>query len=336
MMKKIATLILTVTLLASCQMNKITLDLYSQPDLVLPPEVTTVLVTSKYVPATGDYEHVQWGDYESVDSLKWMVSESIVDSLAAHLEATNKYRVKPVHQPRMLRHNGSELPEIQPWDGMENMAKKEYVRAILVLESYDLKRSDTEIKKTDRGHQAEFSVDMKVGFRFYEPIRRRLLDDSIYQVKKVFRMTGSSPQGAQGRLPADSIAFLLTADKAAKKYADMIAPPNISDVRYYYHKGDTLMDQAHQFVREDNWGRAETRWKWLAYKAEDTLTKARASYNMALACERNGRMNQAVGYARRAYRLHPDKKSQEYIAILEERIRKHEEEVSSGEKIKRW
>ena len=335
-MKNITALIVLVSLLASCQVHRISVNLYAQPELIFPPEVTSILVTSKYVPATGDYEDVQWGAYESVDSLRWMISESVVDSLATHLQVGKKFQVKPLHFPRMFRHNGPDLPEPQPWGGMQDLARKEFVRAILVIESFDLDRSGVSVTTDGPLHQSEFSVDMNLGIRVYEPIRQRMLDDSVYAFRREFRATGSTAQEAMERLPSDTDAFLMTVGMASGEYARKILPRDIPTRRFYYHKGDSLMVLAHQALLENRWGSAESRWKWLTYNAKDTLTRARASFNMALACERDGRMNQAIGFARRAYRLHPDKRSLDYIAILEEKMRIHESEVLSGQKLKHW
>jgi hypothetical protein len=57
---------------------------------------------------------------------------------------------------------------------------------------------------------------------------------------------------------------------------------------------------------------------------------------MALMCERDGRLNQAMGFARRSQNLHPDRRTAAYIGILEGRIREFETRVEKGEILKRW
>ena len=123
-------LIILFPVVGNAQLKKITVNVYTTPQLVLPPEMNSIMVTSRYVPATGPYEDIQWGAYESVDSLKWQLSESIIDTLANRMAADNRFLVKPKHLPRMLRNNNDRLPEPLPWLGLGELAKKELVRGI--------------------------------------------------------------------------------------------------------------------------------------------------------------------------------------------------------------
>lgn len=336
-MRKITLFLLVLmTSLLSCQMQKVMVNVYTPSKLVFPPEVRSILVTSRYVPATGPYEDIQWGAYESVDSLKWSISESMVDTLAKRLADGKRYLVKVRHLPRMLRHNEATLPEPQPWEGLLNYAKKEYVQALLIIEGFDIRKTPVEVIGSDGRFQAVFSVGVKAAIRIYEPERMRMIDDSVYTFFTEFKANGNTGEEAARMLPDDPRAFYEACSQAAENYFMMINPGEYPAKRSYYADRDSSMALAHQAVQENKWGRAESKWKWLAYNSPDSTIQAKASFNMALACERDGRFNQALGFARRSQRIRTDKRTMEYIGLLEKRMMDLQYLVDQKKVIKKW
>ena len=336
-MKKIL-LILTILMstLYSCQMQKITVDLYTAPKVEYPPEMRKLMVTSRYVPATGLYEDVQWGAYESVDSVKWALAESLIDSLAKDMITSDHFLVKVRHYPRMLRNNTAALPEALPWDGMAGLAKKEFVQGILVLEAFDVNQKEEVLAAPDGGFVANRKVDVTMGIRVYEPDKRRFAEDSVYVFTRNFRSAGKTEQSALAGLPDLHTGAALACDFASGEYAKLIVPGSSPAERLYHSKGDSLMLVADTALQKGNWGRAESKWTRLAYEGKDTTIQALASYNMALACERDGRLNQAIGYAKRSERLKSDKKTQEYINLLEAKMAAYLKQVDDKIIIRNW
>jgi hypothetical protein len=336
-MKKLTfILFITAILLSSCQLKKLTMDVYTPAKLTFPPEVRSLLVTSRYVPATGPYEDMQWGAYESVDSLKWEFSESIVDTLASRMVRDNSFLVKPRHYPRMLRHNEGNLPEALPWEGMASLAKQEYVQSILVVEGFDISKNEEVINNDQPEFLKQITIDVTLAIRVYETEKMRMLDDSVYTFSSVFKGEGRSLEEASSKLPDDKALMLMACSNAADEYYRMIKPGEMAVNRMYYPDGDSSMVKAGNAIKDGKWGRAESTWKWLAYNSPDTIIQAKASFNMALMCERDGRFNQAIGFARRSQRLMPDKRTDNYIAVLNKRISEIEDQVTNKLIIKKW
>jgi len=335
-MKRFVPVFIFIAVVTSCQLQRVTVDLYSPPKLEYPPELRSLMVTSRYVPATGIYEDVQWGSYESVDSVKWALAESLVDSLAARIVEGNHFLVKIRHYPRMLRNNTDSLPEALPWEGMVSLAKKEFVRGILVLEGFDIRYKEETVSIPDKGFIATLRVEVILAIRVYEPEKRRLVDEKIYTFSKSFKSTGKSPSEARSDLPDTHTSAVFACSQAAADYAELIRPDVITGDRVYYSKGDSLMRVADSAVQAGKWGRAEAKWNYEAYNAKDSLTRAKASFNMALACEMDGRLNQAVGFARRSEMIRPDKKTREYITLLEAKLAEYRKRVENGEIIRNW
>jgi hypothetical protein len=336
MKRKGLLLLLMVAGLTACELQKVVVNIYTPPRLVYPPELRSFLVTSRYVPATGPYEDVQWGGYESVDSAKWALSESVIDTLGHRMIEGDRYRVRVIHHPRMLRNNDATLPDPQPWPGMMDLAKKQFVQAVLVVEGFDINKSPIG-EKIDKGTCTDtFNIEVTLAIRTYEPEKMRLVDDSVYTFTSTFRGMGETPAEAKAQLPADTLAEREACGKAADAYFALIVPGEKTETRYFFSEGDSLLKVAAKAVGEGNWGRAESKWKWLAYNSKDTIIQAKASFNMALACERDGRTNQAIGYARRSERLSPDKHTTAYVELLDREIKAFDKKVEDGEIIKKW
>jgi hypothetical protein len=324
------------TVLASCQTQKVAVNVYTPAAVLLPPEMKSILVTSRYVPATGPYEDVQWGAYETVDSLKWNLAESIVDTLARRLADGEKYLVKARHFPRMLRHNEPTLPDPLPWEGLNSYAKKEYVQSLLIIEGFDIQRTPIVNKAAVDGYEASFSVGVTTAIRIYEPEKMRIVDDSVYRFQMDFSASGKSGEEATGLLPDEVKSSFIACSKAAESYTKLITPGESRVERFYFTDKDSSMTLATQALKEGKWGRAESKWKWLAYNSPDSTVQARASFNMAIACERDGRINQALGFARRSQRIKPTKESESYIRLLEQKMEMLEQQVREQKIIKKW
>lgn len=336
-MRKIKILIpVILALLTACQLQKVVVGVYTPSRLIIPPEVRSFLVTSRFVPATGPYEDVQWGAYESVDSLKWLFSESIVDTLGKLMARDNKYLVKIRHFPRMLRHNEANLPEPLPWQGLTDLTKKEYVQALLILEGFDLTKTPVAFEEKGGSIEAAYSLNVTLALRIYEPEKMRMIDDSVYTFTTEFKGTGTTREDALKQLPADQEGAAIACTRAAEAYFSLINPGEISATRHYYSRGDSALLKAERAIQEGRWGRAESTWKWMAYNGADSALQAKASFNMALACERDGRLNQAIGFARRSQRLQPDKRTADYIDLLVGRNTGYEEQVKQKQLIKKW
>jgi hypothetical protein len=70
-------------------------------------------------------------------------------------------------------------------------------------------------------------------------------------------------------------------------------------------------------VRNNNWQTATDNWDKES-ASSDPKAAMRASYNMALACEKAGQLDLAIQWANRAQTL-GDKRASRYIGILQQR-----------------
>ena len=222
-------------------MQKLTIEAYSPPKIELPPDVRGILVTSRYVPAEGEYEAVQWGYFESVDSVKWELSRFYAESFSRILDSTQRYVSRSDFDLRMLRNNTDSLPVQLPWLGMISMVEKYGAAGLAVLQGFDIKVGETEIKKNDSidsGFIATKNIGVTAAWRISQPERRRMLDESIYTLTKDFIAKGDTKEEAEKALP-DLLEMKKQACAwAAKEYANLIIPGIVMVDREYYPDGD--------------------------------------------------------------------------------------------------
>ncbi len=147
---------------------------------------------------------------------------------------------------------------------------------------------------------------------------------------------GSTKEEAIATLPEVIDMKKQTCEWAAAEYAKMIIPGSVTIERDYYKEGDVKLEEAHAAILEENWAKAESKWNYLSYKSDSEEVRAKASYNMAILCEKDGRLNQALGFARKANKYLPHKRHLELINNLTIKMFKEEEKRENKELIRNW
>lgn len=329
-------LVMAVLILSSCHIQKLVVEVYTPPRIELPPDVRGILVSSRFVPAKGDYEAVQWGYYEDVDSTLWDLSIYYATAVSKAWDTTARYISRTDFDQRMLRHNRADMPEALPWEGLVKIVEKYKAPGIAILQGFAIETGEPEVVEAPEDPEFRYHavqpVTVTAGWRLSQPERRRMLDENIYTFTRDFAGQGNSREEALAKLPEITVMQKEACEWAAQKYAALIIPGSQTVSRDYYKDGDIRLEEAHQAMLEGNWGRAESKWNYLSYNAQDTLVKAKASYNMALACERDGRLNQALGFARKANGLVMHRR---HLKLINELTRKNllEEELRARKEI---
>ncbi len=327
-------------MLNSCHMQKIMVEVYTPPKIEFPPDVRGILVTSRFVPAKGEYEAVQWGYYEEVDSALWNLSRYYAQSFSTALDTTERYTSKTYFDLRMLGHNRADMPEPLPWIGLMKIADKYKAPSLAILQGFSVEEGDVELiedkENSEYPLQAKQSVRINAAWRISQPERRRMLDENIYSFSKEFQGRGNTREEAITALPGKEEMYHQACDWAAAKYAKIITPGFELVQRDYYKDGDPKLVEAHEAILEGKWPRAESKWNYLVYNAEDNEIKAKASYNMALLCEKDGRLNQALGFARKANNYMPHRRHLKLINELNSKMFLDEERRERKEVIRNW
>ncbi|MFH1004409.1 MAG: DUF6340 family protein [Bacteroidota bacterium] len=217
------------------------------------------------------------------------------------------------------------------WDEVEKICKDNNADAMVVLEAFD---SDSRIDLSSRQvqtkgqegqpitvieHYANAKMEITTGWRVYEPKTKSIIDEYKFSDFLDFNSKGTSPEDAKAKLPSKRDCINKTGFHVGKKYGYRIAPQWILVIRNYYNKGNDNMKLAARKIRQVNdWKNAMELWKKEALN-NNVKIAGRASYNMAVVCEREGNLEIALEWVKKSY-LSGNKNARNYMNILNARI----------------
>lgn len=241
---------------------------------------------------------------------------------------------------------GGSFPSPLKWNQVKNLCNKYNVEAILALEVMD---SDFKVhhsnkmvtKKSKDGNSykekifvAKGIATVKVGFRIYDFKNRKILDQNFYTRTKSWEGQASNKHKA--------IANLIHRDTAIKKasyalgfnYGDMLTPTYVNAKRMMYKKSkyDSNIAIGARKAQVNDWEGASLVWE-KATHCSDTKTAGKACFNLALAHEVLGNLEEAKGWAQKAYTDYGIDDARTYVRKIERRLsdeQKLQEQMEEG------
>jgi tetratricopeptide (TPR) repeat protein len=106
--------------------------------------------------------------------------------------------------------------------------------------------------------------------------------------------------------------------KTGQDYAYRLIPYWVKVTRDYYVKGTNNFGIAKRKAQTGNWDGAAELWK-KETTSSDSKIAGRACYNMAIICEINGQLDEAIAWAQKAYENYNNKLALRYVNILKNR-----------------
>jgi hypothetical protein len=227
--------------------------------------------------------------------------------------------------PEEVRMHGTgtrALPELLPWERVEEICQKEGADLLLVLETFDSNtdlmaqaatKQITSIMTTGRPDPtppSQVRMNVAAYWRLYDPTSREIRDQYQYNRNLTFNTVGGAP-------PPDALPR--SAYDAGVAYADRFLPGSYRVKRKLYQR--TSGPARHQFragyrrTEVANWDGAMELWTELTDNPK-RKTAGRASLNMAVSNEVLGHTDAALEWARRSYELYRDKLGRDYSKIL--------------------
>lgn len=171
---------------------------------------------------------------------------------------------------------------------------------------------------TDYDGQAD--THLTATFRVYEK------DGSLQDESRVRKGTTTSVSGADSRAEAAAAVAVTPqvqrdlAYDAGSTYGARISPHAVVDARKLYTTGSPELHDAWRKVKDHDWPGAVAIWKQVA-KGDDVKAAAKANYNLAVAKERRGKLDEARTFAKAAVADLSKARTRDYVATLDGRIR---------------
>jgi len=324
--------IMAGAILVSCKTNELYLNVVEPAPVMVPSDVVSVGIINRYLP-TDETKVIDAIDktlsLEGKNLDKDGAAESI-NGLREELSANSRFNeIKIIDNTKFKTSKLAVLPPPLNWDIVDMLCKESSVDAIFALEKYD---TDTKLNyasrkvamKTPLGnipgfeHQADMQTIVKTGWRIYYPASKSILDEYIYEESIVFSGKGINPLVAAAGLIGRKDAVNKVSNKAGRGYAIRILPYQIRVSRNYYVKGTDNFKIAKRRAQLGRWDEAGELWEKETNNPSGKIA-GRACYNMAIINEINGDLDNALGWAQKAYEDYNNKLALNYTRILENR-----------------
>jgi Family of unknown function (DUF6340) len=257
-------------------------------------------------------------------------SISGINGLADELVKNNRFTdVKLLDNVKLSTNTPGLFPTPLAWDQVEKICRENNIDALFSLELFD---TDSKISyaantvsiKTPVGnipaieHQANMETLVKTGWRIYDPAERNLLDEDALTRQLSYYGKGINPVVAANALIGRKDAVKEVGDKAGHAYAFRIIPYWIRVTRDYYVKGTDNFVMAKRKAQTGNWNEAGGLWKKETGNPVGKIA-GRACYNMAIICEINGELDNAIQWAQKSYENYNNRLALNYVNILRNR-----------------
>jgi len=339
-MKRVVNL-LTIVLISllvttvSCKTSSLTLTVMEPADITVPAKIQTIAIVNRSLPVK---ENKIWNFLEGFFTNEGVFvdrasSEACINGAVNQLRNLPRYKeVKTVGNLDLRGAGSGVFSEPLAWSKVEQICKANNVNALITLEVFDSdiyyskgsevrtkKENDKEVKYTVFWKAME--IDVKAGWRIYDPVTKKIIDESIFTDRKRFSAEGPTEEAAARNLPIVEQAIQDAGYFAGGRFAFRISPSWINVSRVYYKKGTTDFGAAKRYVQADNWEQAIAIWEKYTTNPDADIA-GRACYNMAVGMEVTGYLNDAVKWAEKSFTQYGNKKARNYLYQLQERVEK--------------
>lgn len=335
-MKKSLLLILFAGLLFSCKTNQLYLNVVEPAPVTIPSYIKNVGIINRSLPTdkTKVIDVVDKVLSAEGANLDKDGANASIDGLMEELSANKRFEeVKRLNIDFRTPKNGL-FPAPLSWEIVDQICKETGNDALFSLEIFD---TDTKINygnkpvevKTPFGnlpaleHKADMETIVKTGWRIYDREGHMILDEYNLGQSVVYSGKGINPMIAAAGLIGRKDAVNEVSNKAGHAYALRILPYELRVMRDYYVKGTNNFKIAKRKAQVGNWDQAGDLWEKETANRSGKVA-GRACYNMAIISEINGNLDEALGWAQKAYEDYNVKLALRYTRILENRRYKTE------------
>ncbi|MBW8685579.1 DUF6340 family protein [Chitinophaga rhizophila] len=261
-----------------------------------------------------------------VENLEVLAAEASVIGLADELIKNNRFTdVIAFNSIDFASNTPGRFQQPLSWDIIARICQDKHVDALFSLELFDTNSRVTDAaltltlgRKAGIQHQANMLATIKTGWRIYDPIDRVVVDEFPITKEVNFLVDGFNLVNSTGAKLNRRDAITSVSHQAGADYASRLVPYWIRVNRDYYVRGNKSFSIAKRMAQTGNWNGAAGLWE-KETNARKSKIAGRACYNMAIICEINGQLDQAIQWAQKAYENYNNKLALRYINILRNR-----------------
>ena len=327
--------LLLIVLLNSCKTSSVSMRVLNPAAITFPENIRKVVVVNRTYPdedgkVLNIIEGVLTG--EGIGTDRRATEECIRGMIETMLNSPRFDLVKP--STTTLKGTGTgAFPANLPWDVVQRICEESGADALITLEAFD---SDSRVayrnvvvkEKQKDGRMIDVPYvdsDMRMtvtnGWRIYDYRNQRIIDEFRSDDFMNFNGRGRVQQEALANLPQRFDMLMRTGYHAGTQYGHRISPMWGRVTREFYKKGNDEMKKAKRYADVNKWDEAAMIWRDLTKSTENKVAE-RASYNMAVYCEVQGRLDLALEWANNTYKDYGLKRARDYARIIKVRMSK--------------
>jgi hypothetical protein len=333
-MKRAIPVILIAACLSSCKINQLYLTVAEPAPVTLSKSITKVGVINRSMP-TDETKILDVLDkalsLEGVNLDKDGAEQCIIGLKDELLNNQRFTDVKALTDIDFRTPKLGIFPVPLSWEIVSKICTETGMDALFALEYYD---TDTKLSYSKRNveiktplgvsipgieHQADMETFVKTGWRIYDPANQVIADEFNHIESVVFTGRGINPLVAVAGLIKRKEAIIEVSNKAGHDYAFRLLPFSLRVTRDYFVKGTDNFKIAKRKAQNGKWDEAGQLWEKEIDNPKMKIA-GRACYNMAIINEINGNVEDALGWAQKAYEDYNTKPAREYVRILENRL----------------
>ncbi|MBS4014650.1 MAG: tetratricopeptide repeat protein [Bacteroidetes bacterium] len=296
--------------------------------------INKVAIVNRSIPESKDAAMVTGVLTGSLPALNKEASQRAIEGLYRSLQDNYRYEVVRTSEEYTTPSLWGDWPSHMQWAEVERLCKKYNVDALILLEAFDsnflVTNGARDVKKKDSSGKEflakEFYVEgvatVKLGFRMYDPVKKEITDEYMFNHVNRWERTGTALQLIIGSIIENRQAVNETAYASGSVYATRISPVWIRVTREFYTKGRGNSDFKIGVRRAtvNDWKGAMEAWH-KSVNSHKRKTAGRSAFNLALMYEIMGDLETARKWAQKAYVDYGIKKGRDYSNILQRRIR---------------
>jgi hypothetical protein len=285
--------------LSSCvSYEKFSIEVMQPSKLVLAPEIKKIAIVSRNLKYSNDtLQNYQSRNHKLVKdkvklSIESLALETCLDSLSVKLLAQNRFDSIIVLPASTFPVN--RVKEIRPAKGewYKNLADKTGADGIILLDMFSCFYSQSD----------EFS-DAKVVtsniWSFYARKQQKIIDRFVHIDTLYWDGKDDAGNYKKSLIPEKQAAIPIAAGVIGANYAKHILPSWIMVYRDIMTSHDAEFQKAAKLAKNNKWEEANSIWQKGA-ESKNKRKKTISLYNLALASEMNGDVDQALKYTNQA------------------------------------
>ena len=322
-------------LLSSCaSTSRISMEVLVPAQINLPKHVKKVAVINHSLPAKGEGFTNFLEGFITGESIRGdrEGSNNCVKGLVERLNNSPRIGAVLINYPQLKGTGTRDWPVPIDWPMVDSLCRMYRSDALVALETFDsdilFNKGKNLVKQTINGRDTminEFFSDLKInvnaGWRVYDNIEKKMIDQNSFIDEKGWLTKGVTPDEALSKLPSKRDAVDASGAFAGDQFGMRISPTWVYAFRSYYVKGkkENGFKMAKKWVKQKNWEQAKNIWTNIS-KSSDLKNAGRAYYNLAVASEVDGNLEQALTYAKKSNEIYNTWAARNYINVLNGRI----------------